>query len=94
MIADVTHISSSKNGVADGMNENVCIGMAEQSVCVLQLDSAEPEVASFNKFVDIVAEANSYLHVVVYFLYVAYLLRLPSRSPMPSMSKANEKRSV
>ena len=39
--------------------------MAEQSMCVLQLDAAEPEVAPFNKFMYIVAEADFYFHLLM-----------------------------
>ena len=63
MVADVAHIGCSEDGVADSMDENVSVGMAEQSMCVLQFDATEPEVASFNKFVDIVAEADFYFHL-------------------------------
>lgn len=63
VVADVAHVGCTKYGIADGMDENVSVGMAEQSMCVLQFDATEPEVASFNKFVDIVAEADFYFHL-------------------------------
>ena len=65
VVADVAHIGCSEDSVADGMDEDVGVGMAEQSMCVLQLNATEPEVASFNKFVDIVAEADFYFHLLM-----------------------------
>lgn len=62
VVADVAHVGCTKYGIADGMDEHIGIGMPEQSVCVLQLNATEPEGASFNKFVDIVAKTDSCFH--------------------------------
>ncbi len=60
MITDVAHVGGSKNGVANGMDEHIGIGMAEQTEGVVNLDAAEPEVAVGNQLVNVVAEADSY----------------------------------
>lgn len=62
VVADVTHVGGAEDGIADGMDEDIGIGVSEQSEGVLYLDAAEPEGTTLDKLVDIVAKTDSYFH--------------------------------
>lgn len=63
VITDVAHIGGAEHGVTDGMNEDVGIAMAEESVGVVYLDAAEPEVTAFYEFMDIIAHSDANCHL-------------------------------
>lgn len=42
MITDVTHIGSSQQGIADGMDQYICVAMPQQAQFMFQLDAAQP----------------------------------------------------
>ena len=81
MIAYVTHIGGTKQGVADSMYQHVGIAVAQQSEMVLKLNAAHPQFTTFHQLVNVVSHSNTYIH------------RL-NRSLMPSISKASVKRRV
>lgn len=85
VIADVAHVGSTKQGVADGMYEYVSVAMTEQSQLIIELYAAKPKLATFHQLVDVISESCSYLH--------DFYLRL-KRSFMPSISKDSVKRNV
>lgn len=57
MVADVAQCGGTEQGVADGVDEDVGIAMAKQTMRVGDEDASEPQFAPFNELVDIVAEA-------------------------------------
>ena len=64
VVADVAHVGGTEDGVADGMDEDIGIGVAKQSEGVLYLDAAEPQGATFHQLVDIEAKADAGFHLV------------------------------
>ena len=60
VVADVSHVGGSENGIANGMDEHICIGMTKQSEGVVNLDASEPKVATFGELVNIETKSDSY----------------------------------
>jgi hypothetical protein len=48
MITDVAHVGGAEEGVADGMDEYVCVGVTQQPEAVVNADSPEPQLAVGN----------------------------------------------
>ena len=62
VIANVAHVGSSEECVADGMYQHVGIAVAKESQRMFYLDAAHPEVAAFHQLVDIVSHSYAYIH--------------------------------
>ena len=48
MIAYITHVGSSEQGIADGVQQHVSIAVTQQSLTVFNLDATHPKVTAFN----------------------------------------------
>ena len=59
MKTDVTHSSSPKQGIADGMNQHIGIAMPKQSQWVLEAYTTKPQLASLYKLMDIITKTNT-----------------------------------
>jgi hypothetical protein len=66
MIANVPHVGCSQQRIADGMYQHVGITVAQQTLAVFQFDASYPKITIFNQLMNVVAEANSYFHIVLY----------------------------
>ena len=86
MVAYVAQVGSPQQRIGYGMYEHVGIAVSEQSKAVLYPYSAQYQVASFNKAVNIEAHAYAKTHVVPFHFL--------NKSLIPSMSKPSVKRSV
>ena len=59
MVADITHVGSTEDGVADGVDEYVGIAVAEKPQGVFKFDAANPEFAAWCELMDVVAHPNT-----------------------------------
>ena len=88
MEADVAHVGSSQNRIAQGVNQHVCIAMPFQTKALLpafrKQYAPEPQVALGGTCMYVVSE--SYSHPDYFLLLI--------RSLMPAKSKPRVKRSV
>lgn len=62
VVADVAHISGAEHSVANSVDEDIGIAMAEKSVSMFYLDAAEPKIAPFDEFMDVVAHSYTNVH--------------------------------
>ena len=53
MLTDIALCQGAINGVSDRMHANICIGMAEQTKFMGQGDTAECDLCSRSKFMDV-----------------------------------------
>ena len=61
MIPDVAHIRRAQQRIAQRMDQHVGIRMAQQAQRMLNLDTSEPQLASLDQTMHVVAESHSYL---------------------------------
>jgi hypothetical protein len=61
MGADVAISDRPKNGVADGMDQRVGVGMPQKALVIRDIDTAEYKGATFGPSVTVVSNANSSL---------------------------------
>jgi hypothetical protein len=62
VVTYVAHVGGAKKGVADGMDEDIGIRVAQEAECVGNEYTTQPQVAVGNQLVDIVAHAYSVRH--------------------------------
>ena len=62
MTADVAETCSAEQRIADGMEQDIGVGVAEQTFFMGDLDAAHHELSAFNQAVDIVTVAYSHGH--------------------------------
>jgi hypothetical protein len=67
MVADVAHVGSTKQSIADGMDKHIGIAMAQKAFGVLQSDAPKPEVATFYKLMYVESESYSDFHSYLLF---------------------------
>ncbi len=58
VLADITQGSCTEQGIAHGMQEHIRIGMAQSTGRMGDTNASEPELTTFDKTVDIKAEAD------------------------------------
>ena len=63
VVADLAHVCSTEDGITNGMDEHISIGVTKQSEGVLYLDATEPKVATFGELMDIKTKSDSYFTV-------------------------------
>ena len=63
MVADVAEIGGAEQRIADGVNEHIGIAVAEESECVLNVHTAQPQVATFDETMHVVTVTYSDVHV-------------------------------
>ena len=71
MGANITQGRSTQYGVANGMEEDICIGMPQGTFVMFDLNSPKPEGDPFFQAVHIIAEANPEAHVFIFYLEVS-----------------------
>jgi hypothetical protein len=57
-VADIAFAHRAKQGVADGMDQHIGIGMPFEALRVRNLHPAKEKQPAFNKAVDVVTDAN------------------------------------
>lgn len=62
VVTDIAHVGCSEEGITDGMDEHISIGVTKESMGVGNENPAKPELAMFCKLMDIVAHSYSYVH--------------------------------
>ena len=67
MLAYVAECGGTEKGIADGVDKNVGVGMAEKPFGVWHLDAAEPKGKPVTQLVDIIAYASAENHIVFLF---------------------------
>lgn len=70
MIANVAHIGSAEQRVADGMYKHVGIAVAKQSHTVFYLYTSEPQFAALNESVYIKSKSGSNLHNSLFYFCI------------------------
>ncbi|MNF99164.1 hypothetical protein D3C84_820540 [compost metagenome] len=60
MLADVTQCSGTEQGIAQGMQQDVTIGVSEQSEAVCNAHAAQSDEIAFSETVHIIAVANTH----------------------------------
>lgn len=60
MIANVSHIGCSEQGITNGVDEHVGIAMAKQAKLMINFYAAKPQLTSFDEFMNIITE--TYAH--------------------------------
>ena len=60
VIADVAEIGCTEEGVADGVNEHIGVAVAEESEGVVDVYTADPQLAAGGEGVNIISETDSH----------------------------------
>ena len=66
MNADVTQVGSTEQRITNGMDQNICIGVAHGSFVGRHFNATQPEVSSFLQWVNIKSHTHSYFHIPVF----------------------------
>src|SRR5690349_2490475 len=70
---DVAKVGSTEKCVADGVDQNICVGMAYGAFsCARQFYPAKEKISSFFKLVNIKAEADTEFHLFVSYLFLHF----------------------
>ena len=62
-VADVSESEGAKEGVTEGMDCHIAVGMGYKAIFRRNLDAAEPHGKSFREGVDIITVAYSEIHI-------------------------------